>query len=276
MKSFITRFISAAVAVLVILFTFYFFQTNGLKFLILAAFIIATTELQKILFKNKDQFFASLLFSILSIFNFLLIVYIPNFALYGICFTWIFYVISTLMLYHKSKELDLIQSSLFSALVGFIYLPVFVSFAWRILDLENGLQWFIGLLTMVFAGDIGAYLVGVLIGKNKIMPSISPKKSIEGAVGGLLSSSIAGLAFGHSLTQQYLIIFSLLGLIVGLVGMFGDFFESLLKRVANIKDSGSIMPGHGGVLDRIDGVIFAAPVVFLAAYFGPAFLASYF
>lgn len=276
MKSFITRLISAVVAVIVILLTFQFLHINGLKSLIAFAFVIGTLELQKILFKNKDQFLASVLFSILSVFNFFLNVFIPNFAIYGLCFTWIFYVIAILILYHKNKEITHIQNSLFSALVGFIYLPVFVSFAWRILDLENGLQWFVGLLTMVFAGDIGAYLVGVLIGKNKIMPSISPKKSIEGAVGGLCASSLAGLAFGFSLTQNYFLIFSLLGFAVGLVGMFGDFFESLLKRVADIKDSGSIMPGHGGVLDRIDGVIFAAPVVFLAAYFGPALLTSLF
>lgn len=276
MKSFITRVISSVVAIVVILSAFYFFHTQGLKALIVAAFILGTLELQKILFKDKDQFIASILFVILSFFNFLLNVYIPVFAIYGLCFTWIFYVITTLLLYHKNKEISNIQNSLFSALVGFIYLPVFVSFAWRILDLEDGLKWFIGLLMMVFSGDIGAYLVGVILGKTKIMPAISPKKSVEGAIGGLFTSSLAGLGVAHLLVNEHVVVFILLGLFVGLIGMFGDFFESLLKRVANIKDSGSIMPGHGGVLDRIDGVLFAAPLVYLVAYLGPVFLNSLF
>jgi phosphatidate cytidylyltransferase len=95
------------------------------------------------------------------------------------------------------------------------------------------------------------------------MPTVSPKKTREGALGGLVGSLITALSIGLVLDQTSLIWWSVIGLCVGIVGQMGDLFESLLKRVAHVKDSGSIMPGHGGVLDRIDGVLFASPFLFL-------------
>jgi phosphatidate cytidylyltransferase len=94
------------------------------------------------------------------------------------------------------------------------------------------------------------------------MPQISPKKTIEGSIGGLFGSCLAAGLFHLKLPHIPLPALICLGFAVGLVGQMGDLFESMLKRVANQKDSGSLMPGHGGVLDRLDGVLFAAPVMF--------------
>jgi phosphatidate cytidylyltransferase len=117
-------------------------------------------------------------------------------------------------------------------------------------------------LAVVFSGDTCAYLVGVLFGKTKILPLVSPKKSLQGSLGGLLGSTLAAVVCWKFMFQDKdLDNLVVLAFVSGFIAQFGDFFESLLKRVADVKDSGSIMPGHGGVLDRIDGVLFASPVI---------------
>jgi phosphatidate cytidylyltransferase len=130
--------------------------------------------------------------------------------------------------------------------------------------IENGQIWFFGLLAMVFAGDTFAYFTGRNFGKNKLLEAVSPQKTIEGAIGGLVGSAVAGGALAYFFLPHIPIV-SLMGvaLVTGIFAQVGDLFESLLKRVAEVKDSGSIMPGHGGLLDRVDGVYFAAPVYFV-------------
>lgn len=97
------------------------------------------------------------------------------------------------------------------------------------------------------------------------MPLISPKKTVEGAIGGLVFSMIAGLCLASYLPHVPQIHLIIVSLAAAIAGQFGDLFESQLKRVAEVKDSGGIMPGHGGILDRIDGVLFASPIIFFAA-----------
>jgi phosphatidate cytidylyltransferase len=152
-----------------------------------------------------------------------------------------------------------------ASVLGFVYVGLFSSYAYRLLDLNHGLIWFSFLLAVVFAGDIGAYLVGVLIGKHKINPRFSPKKTWEGSIGGLISSLIAGFVYSQFLPQIQLNTLLITALCAGFVAQFGDFFESLIKRVADVKDSGNLMPGHGGVLDRLDGVLFASPLILIVA-----------
>ena len=119
------------------------------------------------------------------------------------------------------------------------------------------------LLMIVFAGDTGAYFAGKSLGKHKLYALISPKKTIEGTIGGLIAS-VGGGALGHLLLvpQLSLVECMLLGGVCGAVAQIGDLAESLFKRATQTKDSGSLLPGHGGMLDRIDGVLFGAPVFF--------------
>jgi len=118
-------------------------------------------------------------------------------------------------------------------------------------------------LSVVWAGDILAYGVGKRWGKHKVTSQMSPHKSLEGYVAGLLSSVLAAMAFGHysslAWSTAYLV---LIGAFLGLVSMVGDLFESMLKRGADIKDSSNLLPGHGGVLDRIDSLLFALPAYY--------------
>jgi len=117
---------------------------------------------------------------------------------------------------------------------------------------------------LFFSGDIGALYVGTFLGRHKLCPSVSPKKTIEGALGGLAANLMIGLTvkafFLPSLSWGHAI---LLILLIGIAGQIGDLFESILKRTAGIKDSGGILPGHGGMLDRIDALLFAGPVAWI-------------
>jgi len=119
------------------------------------------------------------------------------------------------------------------------------------------------LALMVIASDSAQYFIGRALGRHKLAPSISPAKTIEGAVGGLMASAAVGAWLGpHWLPGVNISSGGLLGVLVGIVGMMGDLFESALKRGAGVKDSSHLIPGHGGVLDRIDSLLYTAPLFF--------------
>ncbi len=145
--------------------------------------------------------------------------------------------------------------------LGAIYVGLFPSYLILLRDISHG--WILVLLTIlaVWVCDIFSYLIGSLIGKRKLAPDISPNKTVAGSVAGLLASVslLAGVYFlpWFSLTERLL-----LGLLIGVFSQVGDLTASILKREVGIKDFGRIIPGHGGVLDRFDGLFFVAPIVF--------------
>lgn len=116
---------------------------------------------------------------------------------------------------------------------------------------------------LTWINDTMAYIIGSTLGKNPLMASVSPKKTWEGTIGGILLTIAGGgfLGLGTDLVQPYQ--GGIMGLMVAVAGIFGDLFESALKRKTGAKDSGGILPGHGGVLDRFDALLFAIPFVFL-------------
>ncbi len=121
----------------------------------------------------------------------------------------------------------------------------------------------IGIFVIIWTSDIFAYLTGSLFGKHRLFERISPKKSWEGSIGGLLFALIAGYVMSIFVTHLDLTQWLILTIILVICGTIGDLVESLLKRNAQVKDSGKIFPGHGGVLDRFDAIIFAIPFVFV-------------
>ena len=147
---------------------------------------------------------------------------------------------------------------------GIVYIPLLLSFLVLIRRDPDGMTWIFLLLAIIFAGDISAYYVGSYLGRHKLNPAVSPGKTIEGAIGGLagnlLVGSIGKFFFLPALSWGPAILFFLA---VGLSGQIGDLFESEFKRSSKIKDSGGILPGHGGFLDRIDALLFASPVAYL-------------
>lgn len=152
--------------------------------------------------------------------------------------------------------------------LGWLYIPLLLS-PWILLHkLEHGSLWVLLVLIMTMTCDSCAYFVGTAYGKHRLYPAISPKKSIEGALGGLFGSILAALvAHLWLLPQSSWIDCFIVGILAGSVGQLGDLFESMIKRYANIKDSGTLFPGHGGMLDRIDSLLFSFPVVYAYLYF---------
>ena len=148
--------------------------------------------------------------------------------------------------------------------LGIIYIPLLLSFLVSIRRDPDGMTWIFLLLAIIFAGDISAYYVGSYFGRNKLNPAISPGKTIEGAIGGLAGNLVVGsigkFFFLPEISWGLALLFFIL---VGLAGQVGDLFESEFKRSSKIKDSGGILPGHGGFLDRIDALLFASPVAYL-------------
>jgi phosphatidate cytidylyltransferase len=157
----------------------------------------------------------------------------------------------------------------FSLLVaGFLYVPLLLVHAILLRNLPHGSQWILLLMSVVMAGDSGAFYVGCNLGKRKLYPVVSPNKSVEGALGGVAGSIIGaflarGLFFPELTGADCLAT----ALLLGIAGQLGDLFESLLKRSFGVKDSGTIIPGHGGVLDRLDSILFALPAAYYYATF---------
>ncbi len=130
---------------------------------------------------------------------------------------------------------------------------------------ETGMEWVLFLLAVTFATDTGAYFVGKAFGKRPLAPTISPSKTWEGAAGGTLAALLAGfIAYLFMSTQAPVWQVVVLAGIAGVAGQVGDLAESRLKRVFDAKDSGWVVPGHGGILDRLDSIVFSLPVVYYA------------
>jgi len=148
-----------------------------------------------------------------------------------------------------------------TTIFGIIYISWSFSFLIKIRYLEEGLGLLAALLLMTKICDIGAYLIGNRFGKHFLVPKISPHKTIEGALGGIFFSVLSALAFKPFLKFDYwqLVV---LGIGISVLAQLGDLSESLIKRDCQVKDSGNIFPGMGGVLDQIDSLIFTAPVFY--------------
>lgn len=142
--------------------------------------------------------------------------------------------------------------------------------------LNNAFSWefLLALFILIWTYDSGAYVFGVTLGKHRLFKRISPKKSWEGAIGGFLAACVAALIFAYFSSSLPVIGWIGLATLVVIFGTFGDLVESLLKRTFNIKDSGHILPGHGGMLDRFDSLLFATPVIliYLALLIGENYL----
>jgi len=129
--------------------------------------------------------------------------------------------------------------------------------------LPQGHMWIFFILAVIFAGDTGSFYCGKFFGKHKLT-QISPGKTWEGTIGGLIANITCAGLFGYAFfTSSSVISIMIVGIAIGISGQIGDLAESMLKRISNKKDSGKILPGHGGMLDRIDSLLFAVPVLYV-------------
>ena len=261
-----TRVISALVAFAFLVLLLYFFGAEGLKFLCCLAPVIAQRELSRLLFKESDSRFFKWTFSFVLLFIFVGCAFYPQYGLIILGLMTVLFCSLTLFYEKYFQELSDIVSFQAKSLLGFVYGGILPAVAFQLILLPQGNWWFLTMLGVVLFGDIFAYIFGMNFGKRKLSPRLSPKKTIEGSFGGLLGSAVAGgISYVYFLTTTPFLFLLVLCILTGFIAQQGDLFESLLKRVANRKDSGSIMPGHGGILDRIDGILFGAPVMLAGA-----------
>ena len=162
-----------------------------------------------------------------------------------------------------SQDLLPTISNLGITLFGIVYIGFLLSHISLIRNMADGKEWALFLIATVWAGDISAFFGGSRFGRHKLYPKISPKKTVEGLIGAIIGSIIVALVFSQLFIPQLeksLCVFLAIGL--GILGQLGDFTESMLKRSAQVKDSGTLIPGHGGMLDRLDSFLFTAPFLY--------------
>lgn len=160
-------------------------------------------------------------------------------------------------------------SQVMAAFFSFVYAPVMLSCIYLTRSLPYGIY----LVWMIFISswicDTCAYFAGVTLGRHKLTPKLSPKKSVEGAIGGILGSAAVGALFGYFMVEHVIAdqkvtwVFALIGAVGACISQVGDLAASGIKRNHDIKDYGRLIPGHGGIMDRFDSVIFTAPMVYL-------------
>ncbi|HJV34109.1 phosphatidate cytidylyltransferase [Geomonas sp.] len=168
----------------------------------------------------------------------------------------------------RLKEIPQAAADSALLLMGFLYVPLLLSHLVLLRLLPHGISWLFLIMVIVMSGDSAAYYVGSAMGKTKLYPQVSPKKSVEGSLGGLAGSLVGALISKFTYFPELSFLDCLAtALLLGVLGQLGDLFESLLKRSCGVKDSGTIFPGHGGVLDRLDSILFAAPAAYYYAYF---------
>jgi len=149
-----------------------------------------------------------------------------------------------------------------------VYAPVMFSFVYLTRNLEYGIYFVWVIFISSWISDTFAYIVGMLLGKHPLAPVLSPKKSVEGSIGGIIGSVVCGGLFGFILAENVIggqnvtWVFALIGGIGSIISQIGDLAASAIKRNYEIKDYGKLIPGHGGIMDRFDSVIVTAPMIY--------------
>lgn len=199
---------------------------------------------------------------------FYILKYTPSFIPIMALIIFLMWCIAFYKIIHYAKQ-QKITSFYVKTLAGLIILPT----AWVTLTAlhsmnEKGPEWVVSLLLLIWIADSGAYFSGKQWGKRKLAPVVSPGKTWEGVYGAILFSFIFSIASGFwfNLNQNQIILYICLCLITVIYSIIGDLSESVLKRESGLKDSGHLLPGHGGILDRIDSLLAAAPIYYLGLF----------
>jgi len=282
-KIFLSRSISTIVLWALIAISVYFDKPIIFSFIIILIGSLGIYEFFGLLGLRQTPAFQSLRTATI-LFSFIYLS-LMAYCLSGQCNEWLVYIDSTsiaflvivlvaLLLFYPIDGTNT-KDLFFGSLFGFIYVTLLISFLLRILYLNNdvsetggGEYYIIFLLVVTKFSDMGAYLIGTLIGKNKMIPHISPGKTWEGFIFGCLTFAVGGGCLIFYLFKDEMPLFGwqsvlILSFCLALIAALGDLAESVLKRSFAVKDSGRILPGIGGVLDLVDSVLFTAPVLFI-------------
>ena len=271
MNETLKRAISGSVYVILLLFCIYY---SAFTYLILFCFflIIAVFEFSSLLKINKILPIGLALLTFFG-YSYTLLANITISKTYETIFLLITLYVSIRAIFFLFNDLktELTIFNKVDFLIGYIIFPFLILAKIPFSDNNQYDPKIItGIFIIIWTNDTFAYIVGKSIGKNKLLERISPKKTIEGFIGGVAFAIIAGLLISkyfvqptENFTNKSALIWMTTALLIGVFGTIGDLIESKFKRIAGVKDSGKIMPGHGGILDRLDSVIFVAPFIYL-------------
>lgn len=264
-----TRLITAGVAIVValtIIILGSFYSIVATIALSLVSVILCGEYLSaKKLNKDLKLFIASLAFA------FLIPMLSNTQARYIPLFVFIFGIFVMSVVFHKTMQTEDVMFALVGVTMITVSLSVLNILVWD--DPKHAAFWIVFCLGVPWLADSAAYFTGSYLGKHKLCPNISPNKTVEGAVGGILVGTLSALLIGvifkliYGEVTIYYGVLLLIGFINSIVSIFGDLTFSIIKRSCKIKDFGSIMPGHGGLLDRFDSVIFCIPIVYIFSQF---------
>ena len=255
-----TRLLSGIVLVAVALLTII---SGGyvLFFTLLGISLIGMQELYKVMKVREDHFNALEIAGYLGavIYYVLMSLDFEKYGMMGVIISFMMFMFVYVFTYPKFKA-DQVMPAFF----GVVYVAVMLSFIYLTRNLPDGkfLVWLIFLCS--WGCDTCAYCVGMLIGKHKMAPILSPKKSVEGGVGGVAGAALLGAIYA-AVTGGKIAEYALICAVGALISMVGDLAASAIKRNQGIKDYGKLIPGHGGILDRFDSVIFTAPAIYFLA-----------
>ncbi len=264
-----TRVISALVAFIAACVIVSIWGYKGIAITCFFASLRILWEYSRMALPGEAYFKARISFIILGLTAYTFGILKPDLIMHSFALTTLLLFLVFLLLARNEKlPLRELVDKTGLCVLGILYAgvcPVYISLLAKESD---HLEWFIFTMMVVFAGDTVAYFFGKKFGKNKLFSRISPNKSVEGAVGALGGSVIMGLSIRHFLIHDSdVLLVLILCLVTSVVAQLGDLCESMMKRSFNAKDSGHIMPGHGGLLDRLDGVLFGAPMVYIFVKF---------
>lgn len=262
MSNFLKRILSGVVYVVIFITAILFSEVSYYALMVLFA-VGCIVEFSKLIkYKNIISY------ALLPIFIYF---FVQGFSEKLILFLLVITLLSSLRLiinlYRKESNYPKIKIEKLDATIRYIIFPFYFLVLLPFIDNEYTPFIIIAILILIWVSDSFAFLVGKNLGKTKLFESISPKKTIEGFVGGFLFSVIASYIIAINTSLFSITDWIIIGVIVSVFGMFGDLVESKFKRQANVKDSGKIMPGHGGLLDRLDSVLFVAPFVYLYIHY---------
>ena len=251
-----TRLISGIVLVLIALLTIC--TGNIVLFMtLLAVSLIGTQELYKAMKVREEHFTLLEIAGYIGIIGYYLCLLLaPEYQLMeliGALVLLMFVYVFTFPKYHAEQ--------IMAAMFGIIYVGVILSFIYQTRCLDGGAYHVWLIFISSWGCDTCAYWVGIMMGKHKMTPELSPKKTKEGAVGGILGAALLGAIYG-AVTGGTVWVYALICAVGGMISMIGDLSASAIKRNQGIKDYGDLIPGHGGILDRFDSVIFTAPNIY--------------
>ncbi len=255
-----TRLLSGIVLVAVALLTII---SGGyvLFFTLLGISLIGMQELYKAMKVRTDSFNALEIAGYLAavIYYILMMIDFEKYGMMGVILAFMIFMFVYVFTYPRFNA-----EQVMPAFFGVVYVAVMLSFIYLTRNLPDGkfLVWLIFLCS--WGCDTCAYCVGMLIGKHKMAPILSPKKSVEGGIGGVAGAALLGVIYAAA-TQGPMAEYALICAVGALISMVGDLAASAIKRNQGIKDYGKLIPGHGGILDRFDSVIFTAPAIYFLA-----------